>query len=282
MSSALNAERTILITGCSSGIGLYCARQLAKDGWKVVATARNRQDLEFLASQNIAAFYLDYTEPDSIHVAFQNALGIFDGRLDALFNNGAYGQAGAVEDISTQVLRAQFEANFFGWHELTNLAVPVMRGQGFGRIVHCSSILGLVPYRWRGAYNASKFALEGLASTMRLELAGSGIHVSLIEPGPIESKFTINGLEHFTKNVDIENSVHAKEYEKQLTRLQSSGGVNRFRLGPDAVYQSLVHALSSRKPKAHYHVTVPTKIMAVAKRLLPQAMIDALLIRSGQ
>lgn len=246
-----------------------------------MATARGDEDLTLLRGYGIEAIYLDYREEESIHACFSTAMTLCAGRLDALFNNGAYGQAGAVEDIATDVLRQQFEANFFGWHTLTNLVVRVMRRQGSGRIVHCSSVLGIVPYRWRGAYNASKFALEGLASTMRLELTGSGIHVSLIEPGPIESKFTANGLKYFEKNIDRENSVHKAEYAVQLRRLKSDGGVNRFRLGPEAVFEKLVHALNSKKPRAHYHVTVPTRIMALAKRFLPQPMIDAILLKSG-
>lgn len=273
--------KTILITGCSSGIGLHCAKRLREDGWNVVATARKAQDISMLESLGLHSVYLDYTDQDSIAQSVSAALEAGDGRLDALFNNGAYGQAGAVEDISTEVLRRQFEANFFGWHSLTNLVIPHMRSAGTGRIVHCSSILGLVPYPWRGAYNASKFALEGLASTMRLELRGSGIHVSLIEPGPIVSRFTANGLPHFVENIDIEGSVHRREYRKQLERLESNGGVNRFRLPPEAVYRKLEHALISPRPRAHYHVTVPTKFMGVAKRLLPQGLIDRILAKSG-
>ncbi|MCB1423032.1 MAG: SDR family oxidoreductase [Nitratireductor sp.] len=272
---------TILITGCSSGIGKHCALRLREEGWNVVATARKPADIEMLNDAGLTGVYLDYTESSSLAAAVEVALEAGDGRIDALFNNGAYGQAGAVEDVSTDVLRRQFEANFFGWHELTNLVVPHMRKAGAGRIVHCSSILGIVPYRWRGAYNASKFALEGLASTMRLELRGSGIHVSLIEPGPIVSKFTTNGLQHFVDNIDVDNSVHHKVYRKQLERLQSEGGVNRFRLPPEAVYVKLRHALTSHRPRAHYHVTVPTKFMGVAKRLLPQPLIDRLLLKSG-
>ncbi|WP_075997311.1 SDR family oxidoreductase [Salaquimonas pukyongi] len=271
----------ILITGCSSGIGKHCAIRLQEDGWDVIATARRPGDIKMLREAGLNAVYLDYTQTGSISSAVEAALEKGGGRIEALFNNGAYGQAGAVEDISTDVLRRQFEANFFGWHELTNQVLPHMRKAGQGRIVHCSSILGFVPYRWRGAYNASKFALEGLASTMRLELRGSGIHVSLIEPGPIESKFTVNGLKHFEENIDIENSVHNKVYRKELKRLQSEGGVNRFRLPPEAVYEKLRHALTSARPRAHYHVTVPTKFMGVAKRLLPQSLIDRLLLKSG-
>lgn len=281
MATLSPTRKRILITGCSSGIGLHCAKRLKDDGWLVVATARNDNDLSMLRGLGIVAVYLDYSDEASIKSCFDETMVITDGVLDALFNNGAYGQAGAVEDLSTDALRMQFETNFFGWHSLTNLVVPVMRNQRSGRIVHCSSVLGLVPSRWRGAYNASKFALEGLASTMRLELAGSGVHVSLIEPGPIESKFTINGVSHFEKHIDRENSVHRIEYEDQLKRLNSGGGANRFRLGPEAVYKKLDHALNSKKPRAHYHVTIPTTIMALAKRFLPQSMIDALLLKSG-
>lgn len=281
MSRTADERKTILITGCSSGIGLHCAKRLQETGWQVIATARKPEDIAMLEELGVHALQLDYTSSKSIQDCFTRAMEITGGRLDALFNNGAYGQAGAVEDLSTEALRAQFEANFFGWHELTNLCVPVMRSQKSGRIVHCSSILGFVPYRWRGAYNASKFALEGLASTMRLELSGSGVFVSLIEPGPIESKFTINGLEHFEANIDRENSVHRRVYEKELKRLKSGGGADRFRLGPEAVYLKLDHALNANKPKAHYHVTTPTKFMALAKRLLPQFMIDSLLLKSG-
>lgn len=281
MTTSASARKTILITGCSTGIGAHCARRLAEDGWQVVATARRDDDLERLGDGGMNPVYLDYTDQGSIRAAFNHALSVGGGRIDALFNNGAYGQAGAVEDLSTDVLRAQFEANFFGWHELTNLVVPVMRGQGAGRIVHCSSVLGFVPFRWRGAYNASKFALEGLASTMRLELAGSGIHVCLIEPGPIVSEFTRNGLPHFLNNIDLEKSVHRKTYKRELKRLESGGGVDRFRLGPEAVYEKLDHALNAAKPRAHYRITMPTKFMGVAKRLLPQSMLDRLLLRSG-
>ncbi len=286
MNTSPTARKTILVTGCSSGIGAHCAARLLQDGWNVVTTARRPQDLERLGESGLNPVYMDYTDGASIRSAFDHALALGNGRIDALFNNGAYGQAGAVEDLSTDTLRAQFEANFFGWHELTNLVVPIMRKQGVnatgkGRIVHCSSVLGFVPYRWRGAYNASKFALEGLASTMRLELAGSGIHVSLIEPGPIVSRFTANGLKHFLANIDRENSVHRDIYESELKRLESGGGADRFRLGPEAVYAKLDHALNAKRPRAHYRVTTPTIAMGVAKRLLPQSLLDRLLLRSG-
>lgn len=273
-------NKSILITGCSTGIGLHCAKRLKEDGWQVFATARKKKDLTALSKLGLTALHLDYTDAKSIHKCLKDVLAQTGGQLDALFNNGAYGQPGAVEDLSTKDLRAQFEANFFGWHELTNLVVPIMRKQKSGRIIHCSSVLGFVTLPWRGAYNSSKFALEGLAYTMRLETKGSGVHVSLIEPGPILSDFSKNALAKFKKNIDIENSVHRETYETQLARLNDGGGVNRFRLGPQAVYDKLKHALNHKKPKAQYFVTVPTHFMGVAKRILPNFLLERLLIKS--
>lgn len=268
---------TILVTGCSSGIGRHCAIRLRRDGWRVFATARTPDDIAQLERLGLEAVHLDYADGQSIRDAFAEVMSRTGGRLDALFNNGAYGQAGAVEDISTQTLREQFEANFFGWHELTQLAVPVMRKQGGGRIVHCSSILGIVPYRWRGAYNASKHALEALALTQRMELAGSGVHVSLIEPGPIVSDFSKNGLRHFRQKVDIDGSVHAQAYRGQLARLDAPGGVNLFRRKPQAVYKRLKQALTARRPRAQYAVTIPTHVMFMMRRALPYAMLERFL-----
>jgi NAD(P)-dependent dehydrogenase (short-subunit alcohol dehydrogenase family) len=272
-------SRTIIITGCSSGIGRHCAIRLAEDGWKVIATARKPEDISALSALGLEGLHLDYANESSIQEAFDRAMQLTGGRLDALFNNGAWGQPGAVEDLTTDVLRAQFEANFFGWHTLTRLAIGPMRQQGQGRIVHCSSILGVIAYRWRGAYNATKFALEGLASTQRMELKGSGIHVSLIEPGPIESRFSEHALAKFRENVDIEGSVHRKTYLQHLAKLNEGGGVNRFRLGPEAVYAKLRHALNARRPRGHYPVTIPTHAMFMARRLLPQPWLDRLLMR---
>lgn len=264
--------RTIIVTGASSGIGAFCARALKAEGWRVFATARKPEDIAALQADGLEAFYLDYREPRSIAALVEAVLARTGGRLDALFNNGAYAQAGAVEDLPTAALREQFEANLFGWHELTRLVVPVMRSQGYGRIVHCSSILGLTPVKFRGAYAASKHALEGLMLCLRLELEGSGIHVSLIEPGPIQSKIASNGLFWFEKNIDHQNSVHRVAYQGQLKRLRGGGSKSRLKLEPDAVHAVLRHALLSRRPKPHYLVTLPAKIGALLKRILPPGL----------
>lgn len=273
--------RTIMVTGCSSGIGEHCAKRLKRDGWQVFATVRSPKDIAALEAQGICTFHLDYTDTASIHAAMKQVLEKTAGTLDALFNNGAYGQPGAVEDLTTDVLRQQFEANFFGWHELTNLAVPVMRRQGGGRIVHCSSVLGWIPMRWRGAYNASKYALEGLASTMRLELKQEGIHVCLIEPGPIRTRFSENALEMFQQNVDVENSFHATAYKAHMKARKNKSGAGRFELGPEAVYTKLNHALTAKTPRAHYGVTIPTHVMDFARRFLPQRLVDHIIVSGG-
>ena len=271
-------NRTIIVTGCSSGIGAHCARALKADGWRVFATVRRQADLAALEADGIETLLMDYTRPDTIAALVETVLDRTGGRLDALFNNGAYGQAGAVEDLGTDVLREQFETNFFGWHELTRRVIPVMRARGQGRIVNCSSILGLLPYRYRGAYTASKYALEGLTITMRMELEGSGIGVSLIEPGPITSRFTANALAKIREHVDLEGSVHAEQYRRQLRRLEG-GQASRHKLGPEAVYDVLTHALTAPRPKPHYLVTKPAKQGAFLKRILPAALFYNLMRR---
>ncbi|MBE7185916.1 MAG: SDR family oxidoreductase [Methylobacterium mesophilicum] len=266
------ARRTIMVTGASSGIGAYCARALRDEGWRVFGTARKPEDLAALEAEGIEAFFLDYADGASVEAFFGAVMARTGGRLDALCNNGAYSQAGAVEDVPTDALRAQFEANFFGWHALTRRVVPVMRAQGEGRIVSVSSVLAYTPVEFRGAYGASKAALEMLMLCLRAELGGSGVHVSLIEPGPIRSKIAANGLAHFERNVDHAASVHRDAYQRQLARLKAGGTVSRFRLGPEAVHAALRHALLSERPRPHYVVTTPAKIAALLLRLLPSSL----------
>jgi NAD(P)-dependent dehydrogenase (short-subunit alcohol dehydrogenase family) len=266
-------QRSILVTGCSSGIGAYCARALKHDGWRVFATARKPRDLDTLEREGFETFYLDYTEPPSVERVAAAVLDATGGRLGALFNNGGYAQAGAVEDMPMEALRAQFEANFFGWHDLTRRIVPAMRAQRAGRVVLNSSIYGLVPGRFRGAYVASKFAVEGLMTSMALELAGSGVHVSVIEPGPVTSRIAANALPWFERYIDTQHSAHAEAYRGQLRRLSHGGTASRLKLGPEAVYKALRHALESERPRPHYPVTVPAKAGALMRRFLPARLL---------
>jgi NAD(P)-dependent dehydrogenase (short-subunit alcohol dehydrogenase family) len=272
-------QRTIIVTGCSSGIGAFCARALKTDGWRVFATVRKEADRASLEADGIETLLMDYAQPETISALVATVRERTGDRVDALFNNGAYGQPGAVEDLSTDVLREQFETNFFGWHELTRQVIPLMRRQGQGRIVNVSSILGLIPYRFRGAYTASKFALEGLMITLRMELQDSGIHVSLIEPGAIATRFTANALAKIEEHIDLEHSAHAVEYRRQLARLNGTGPVNRHKLGPEAVYDVLKSALNAKSPRPHYVVTMPAKQGVLLKRLLPANLFYRLMRR---
>jgi NAD(P)-dependent dehydrogenase (short-subunit alcohol dehydrogenase family) len=271
--------RTVLITGCSSGIGRCVARGLARRGYRVFATARRPEDVEQLTAQGFESLRLDLADPDSIAAAVDEVLARTGGHLDALFNNGAYGQPGAVEDLSRELLRVQFETNLFGWHELTNRVLPVMRRQGYGRVIQNSSVLGFVALPFRGAYTASKYALEGLTDTLRLELRGSGVHVVLIEPGPIESRFRQNAYAAYKRHIDPNVSVHRDRYLKMEQRLLKEGPVAPFTLPPEAVLKKVVRALESPRPKARYYVTFPTGLFAVLKRVLTQNMLDKVLAR---
>ena len=273
--------RSILITGCSSGIGRCVAEGLQARGYRVFATARKPEDVEALTTAGFEALQLDLDDSASIQQAVENVLGQTGGRLYALFNNGAYGQPGAVEDLSREALRAQFETNFFGWAELTRLLIPQMREHNEGRIIQNSSVLGFVAMPFRGAYNASKFAIEGLSDTLRLELRGSNIHVCLIEPGPIESRFRQNALLALQQHIDIENSIHRDKYHGVLERLQKEGPAVPFTLPPEAVLKRVIHALESPRPKARYAVTFPTYLFAFLKRLLPTRTLDSLLVKAG-
>lgn len=274
-------EKTILITGCSSGIGLCVARGLKERGYRVFATARKAADVETLNREGLESLQLDLDDSASITAAVETVLARSNGRLDALFNNGAYGQPGAVEDLSREVLRAQFESNLFGWHELTNQVLAVMRRQGHGRIIHNSSVLGFVALRYRGAYTASKYALEGLTDTLRLELAGSNIHVSLIQPGPVSSRFRENAFAAYRRNIDPGESHHREHYLRMEQRLTKPGPAVPFTLPPEAVLKKVIHALESRRPRARYSVTFPTVLFAVLKRVLTDRALDRILGRIG-
>ncbi|WP_047243971.1 SDR family oxidoreductase [Chromobacterium subtsugae] len=267
-------QPSILITGCSSGIGYHSAKVLSQRGWRVFASCRRPEDAMRLREEGLECLQLDVDDPASIQAALAEVLERSGGRLDALFNNAGFGQPGAVEDISRQAMREQFETNLFGPWELTNAVLKVMRAQGYGRIVFNSSILGFAAMRWRGAYNASKFAMEGLCDTLRHELHGTDIHVSLVEPGPIESRFRPNALARFLKNVDIDASVHRDNYQKQLERLKKEGHAAPFTLPATAVAEAVWRAISSRRPKARYPVTFPTKLYWLLRRWLPQRWYD--------
>lgn len=274
------AERSILITGSSSGIGLDAARGLKARGWRVFATCRKATDCERLRAEGLESFPLDLADPKSIGDAVTEALVRTGGTLDALFNNGAFACPGAVEDLPRGALAEIFETNVFGTHDLTCRVIPVMRAQGHGRIVTCSSVLGLVGAKWRGAYVATKFALEGLTDVLRIEMRDTALKIVLIEPGPIGTKIRENSIPHFERWVNWEASPRADQYRASLrTRLYESRGPDPFQLGPEAVTAKLIRALESPRPRARYYVTTPTYLMGGLRRILPTRALDWLIAK---
>ncbi|MDQ2066400.1 SDR family NAD(P)-dependent oxidoreductase [Xinfangfangia sp. CPCC 101601] len=267
--------KTILITGCSSGIGLDAARGMKARGWRVLATCRQEADCERLRAEGLESFPLDYADEASIIAAVEEVKTRTGGRLDVLYNNGAFACPGAVEDIPRDAFRAIFEVNLFGYQDLTNRLIPMMRAQGHGRIINCSSVLGLVGIKWRGAYVATKFALEGLTDVLRLEMQGTGIEVVLIEPGPITSRIRANSIPHFEKHIAWKTSARVEEYRSLLGRLYGEKTKpDRFELPPSAVTKALAHACESKRPRARYYVTVPTHLSGTLRRLLPTRALD--------
>ena len=275
-----HSKKVVVITGCSSGIGLALAQGLPDKGYQVIATVRNKSDREHLEQQGLITLLLDLADSHSIDSAWHQILDIAGENLWGLINNGAYGQPGAVEDLSRYCLRSQFETNVFGTQELTNLCLKEFRRFNQGRIIQISSILGRICMANRGAYNASKYALEALSDTLRLELHDSDIHVSLIEPGPIESRFRANALKAFKTHIDAENSWHQAHYASVIKRLSNSGNTP-FTLPASAIVKPTSHALSSNRPRARYPVTVPTYVLPNIKRFLPDRMMDWILRKSG-
>jgi len=281
----LKTNPAVLISGCSTGIGYCVAHGLKARGYRVIASARRLQDVEKLRDEGLECIQLDLASSESVRQGFDHAMELTGGKLYGLFNNGAFGLPGAVEDLSRANLRHQFETNVFGWQELTNLALAVMReqggGRGEGRIIQNSSVLGFVAMPFRGAYTASKFAIEGLSDTLRLELRDTDIHISLIEPGPVLSRFRHNALLQLEQHIDYQNSIHREKYLRVLGRLKKEGPAVAFTLPPEAVLKRVVHALESHRPRARYSVTFPTYLFAALKRLLNQRSLDYLLAKAG-
>ena len=272
-------KKSILITGCSSGIGECVALGLQQRGYRVFASARRQEDVERLRESGLESLQLDLDDSISIQNAVKRVLQETGGTLDALFNNGAYGQVGAIEDLTRETLLKQLQTNVLGWHELVQLIMPVMRKEGHGRIIQNSSVLGFVALRYRGAYVTSKYCIEGLTDTLRLELMGSNIHAILIEPGPIRSKFRENAHKAFKKNIDTTNSFHKEHYAQTKARLEKEGDAAAFTLPAEAVLAKVIKALESKKPRARYYVTFPTYLFGYLKRILPTSWMDWLLVK---
>jgi short-subunit dehydrogenase len=268
--------QNIVITGCSTGIGFATANYLKAKGVKVYPTARKREDVERLRALGFEeAMLLDVREASHITHVIERVMEQ-DGRIDVWFNNAGFGQAGALEDIPTKALRAQFETNVMGLHEASRQLIPLMRAQGGGKIIQHSSVLGIVSLFGRGAYNASKYAVEGLSDTLRLELKGSGVFVSLLNTGPIESDFSKNAVAKLKENVDIEHSYFKEAYDKSLK------GINKkvpFKEGANSVAEVVYAIMRSPKPKPRYYITKATYLLGYLKRILSTTLLDKILLK---
>ncbi|MFT5065082.1 MAG: NAD(P)-dependent dehydrogenase (short-subunit alcohol dehydrogenase family) [Yoonia sp.] len=273
-------QKSILITGSSSGIGYDAALGFRALGFRVFASCRAQADCDRLIAEGFDSPLIDYADSDSIASGLANVLSATGDTLDVLYNNGAFACPGAVEDLPRGALRAVFEVNVFGYQELTNLVIPVMRAQGHGRIIQCSSVLGLVGLKWRGAYVATKFALEGLTDVLRVEMADTPIKIVLIEPGPITSDIRKNAIPHFERWIDWKSSTRAAEYETLRDRLYTDSGPDSFELPASAVTKKLIHAATARRPKARYYVTTPTYLIGFLRRILSTRLLDAVISRA--
>lgn len=269
--------QNILITGCSSGIGLETALILRKNGIKVYASARKEEDVQMLRDLGFETFKIDVREKNDIKIALETIVKN-DLKLDAVFNNAGFGQPGAVEDLSVKVLKKQFDTNFFGLHEVTIQAMKIFRAQGFGKIIQHSSVLGIISLKFRGAYNASKYAIEGINDTLRLETLNSNIFISTINTGPVTSKFRENALKKFNKNINIEDSFWTDTYKKELkARLETNEDKAPFNLPASSVANIVLKIMNTTKPKPRYYVTKATYILGFAKRVLSTNLLDKLL-----
>ena len=273
-------NRTVLVTGCSTGIGQATALRLRAGGWTVFPTARAEADLERLRTEGFDPVRLDMADETSVSEAVAETLRRAGTTgLGGVVNNAGFGQPGAVEDVSRAAFRHQFEVNLFGMQDLTNRLLPTLRRQGWGRIVNISSVVGRISLPFMGAYSATKFAMEALSDAMRVELHASGIAVSLVEPGPIATAFGDNVARSGRQTLKPESSVFGEVYRKKLDPVTTRGDPKeRFRLPPDAVARAIAHALESPHPHRRYTVTVPAKLGAWCARFLPDAVLDRLLI----
>jgi short-subunit dehydrogenase len=269
--------QNILITGCSSGIGLETALILKKNGIKVYASARKDKDVELLKDLGFETFKIDVRNKDEIKYALETILKN-DLKLDAVFNNAGFGQPGAVEDLSVKVLKKQFNTNFFGLHEVTIQAMKIFRAQGYGKIIQHSSVLGIISLKFRGAYNASKYAIEGINDTLRQEVLDSQIYISTINTGPVTSKFRENALKKFNKNITIEGSFWEETYKKELkARLETTEDKAPFNLPASSVANTVLKIMNTKKPKPRYYVTTATHLLGFFKRILTTSLLDKLL-----
>lgn len=273
-------DKSVLVSGCSSGIGLATAKLLREKGWTVFPTARKVEDLDMLEQNGFQSIQMDVSSSVSINAAVEEVLSENNGHLGAVVNNAGFGMPGAIQDLTRDAMRHQFEVNLFGLQELTNRLIPVFREQGYGRIVNVSSVVGRIALPFMGIYSASKFALEAVSDVQRVELSPDHISVSIVEPGPIQTRFSTNCAGEGEVALDTEQSRFGPSYRKYFDKRRNGGmSEDRFRLPPEAVAEKILHAVESRNPKIRYCVTLPAHLGSLAARFVPAGLIDRVLIK---
>jgi len=274
----MQKQPVIVITGCSTGIGLETARYLKERFVTVYPTARDPKDVEMLQALGFdEAMLLDVRDAAQISQVIERVLEQ-EGQIDVWFNNAGYGQVGAIEDIRTEVLREQFETNVFGLHECTRQIISVMRRQGYGKIIQHSSVLGIVSMFGRGAYNASKYAIEGLTDTLRLELKDTPIYPVLLNTGPVTSCFRDTAVKMLQKNVAIEASLFKERYHASI-----EGTARKVPFSEEAeTVAAVIHKIIlAEKPAPRYYITKATYLLGYLKRCLSTSWLDRVLLKVG-
>jgi NAD(P)-dependent dehydrogenase (short-subunit alcohol dehydrogenase family) len=266
--------RSILITGCSSGIGLAAARTLRDRNWRVISACRKPEDVEARRAEGFDSVRIDHGDAASVEAGWTEAMQLTGGTLDALFNNGGHGMSGAAEDVPRQALELVFASNVFGVHQLTRLALPGMIARGRGRIVIHSSVVGFTALRWRAAYVATKHALEGLTNTMRVELRGTGVDVSILNTGPVASGFRENSVKLFNSWIDVDASRHSDYYRTEFMASRSSDAPVPFEGTANDVVRKLIHAVEAPRPRTRYYITPYAYVAAALTRMLPDRLQD--------
>jgi len=267
-------KSTILITGCSTGIGYETALYLKEKGYTVFATARKEKDVINLQKLGFSAFLLDVTNHQTITNTLNKILQLTDGKLDVVFNNAGFGQPGALEDVKTHILKEQFETNVFGTHEVTRQVLTIMKKQGYGTIIQHSSVLGIISLKLRGAYNASKYAIEGLTDTLRLELKDTNIQITVLNTGPVTSSFRKNAIQKTLDNIDIQNSRFKESYHQSMNADKSTVPFNLEAIEVAKIVEKIIQ---SKKVKPRYYITKATYILGFCKRILSTSKLDFIL-----
>jgi short-subunit dehydrogenase len=268
-------KKVVVITGCSSGIGLCTTLYLKDKGIVVCPTARKEEDVKKLKKLGFDAYKLDVTNYFDIQNTIEKIINKYK-KIDVWFNNAGFGQPGALEDMLTGALKEQFEVNVFGLHECTRQIIPIMLEQGFGRIIQHSSVLGIIALSGRGAYNASKYAIEGLCDTLRLELKNTPIEIVTLNTGPITSDFRKNAMIKLKENIDIEHSRFKQIYERSLAGRAKSVPFNEEATSVAKIVYKIIEA---KKPKPRYYITKATYLLGYLKRVLSTKLLDKILLK---